>query len=173
MTANGLEISDVISTHIATDKLAINSDGYLKCQGELVAINVNTSAEGRDVNLTIGSNMTVNKTLYTASGTVSKSDRDSKNSIKPFDIYESATFIYSLIPSQYKYNNGTSNRYHHGFIAQEVKLSMGDRDWGLYVDENPDVLGNKGLRDVELIADLVATVQSQNERISNLERQLI
>lgn len=123
-------------------------------------------------------NLQVLGTLYTTSGTVSSSDKKGKNSILPLSKNDSANFIYSLTPSQYKLNDGTSNRYHHGFIAQEVKDAMGSKDWGVYVDtsitnDSGKKESFKALRYEELIADLVATVQSQNERISLLEHQLI
>lgn len=114
----------------------------------------------------------VSGTLYTASGTVSKSDVMSKYDIADLEKEQSADFIYSLKPKQYKYKDGTSNRNHHGFIAQEVKESMANEDWGLYVDSNPEEEGNKALRYEELIADLVATVQTQNERIKQLEERV-
>ena len=117
-------------------------------------------------------------TLYTTSGTVSTSDRDMKNSISVLDIDKSAQFIYSLNPTQYKYNDGNSNRFHHGFIAQEVKECMGDDDWGVYVDtsvnnkqsEQSESKNCKALRYDELIADIVATIQSQHQRIIELEK---
>lgn len=120
-------------------------------------------------------------TLYTSSGTVSKSDKESKNSISSLSKTDAANFIYSLNPTQYKLNDGTSDRYHHGFIAQEVKEAMGNNDWGVYVDtsinnnsdDNQNEKKYKAIRYEEIIADLVATVQSQNERISLLEQELI
>lgn len=114
-------------------------------------------------------------TLYTASGTVSKSDRNTKTDIKELDTEKASEFIYSLKPSQYKYKDGTSDRYHHGFIAQDVKESMGAEDWGVYVDTSLDENNDKDvkmLRYEELIADLVATIQQQNKRISQLEERM-
>lgn len=124
-------------------------------------------------------------------GTIaSDSDRNVKKDIKALEIERTADFIYSLIPSEFRMKDGTSNRLHHGFIAQEVKEKMGDSDWGLFIDKkvNDDnyeiqVSDEKGniakeltaryaLRYDELIADLVATVQSQNMRIKKLEKQL-
>jgi hypothetical protein len=51
------------------------------------------------------------------------SDKRVKNSIETLPIeYEN---FYNLIrPVRYKYNNGTSNRYHTGFIAQELVHSI-------------------------------------------------
>lgn len=131
-------------------------------------------------------NWHVDGTIY---GNVSSdSDRNVKKDIQALDIEDSAHFIYSLIPSEFRFKNGTSNRLHHGLIAQDVKESMGDNDWGLFIDkkitdeEYQDVCVNGytseqtqlltaryGLRYDELIADLIATVQSLNNRLKAVE----
>ena len=122
---------------------------------------------------------------------IQDSDANVKNSIEPLDKQKTANFIYSLIPSQFKFN-GNHNRLHHGLIAQEVKEAMGDDDWGLFIDRSvnetdweisiEDINGNRtnipnqaqySLRYTELIADLIATVQSQNERIEQLEKLVV
>ena len=121
--------------------------------------------------LTVQEDLTVTGTLYTASGTVSQSDKAVKCDESTLDQDKASEFIYSLIPRQYKYKDGTSNRYHHGFFAQEVKESMGSDDWGVYIDANSEEEGHKALRYEEIIADLVATVQKQNERIKTLEEK--
>ena len=113
---------------------------------------------------------TFNGTVYTPDGTVSKSDFHIKKDFERLNEEESSDFICSLIPYKYRLKNGTSNRYHHGFVAQEVKEAMGDNDWGVYVE---DEQGIKGLRYEELIADLIATVKLQDKRISELERRFI
>ena len=132
-------------------------------------------------------NWTVKGTIY---GNVSSdSDRNVKKDIRVLDIEDSAQFIYSLIPSEFRFKDGTSNRLHHGLIAQEVKESMGDSDWGLFIDKKvgdenyneiavDDLTGEKtqlltaryALRYDELIADLIATVQSLNNRLKALEQ---
>lgn len=124
-------------------------------------------------------------------GTIaSDSDRNVKKDIKALEIERTADFIYSLIPSEFRMKDGTSNRLHHGFIAQEVKEKMGNSDWGVFIDKKvnddnyeiqvSDENGNitkeltarYALRYDELIADIVATLQSQNNRIKELEKQL-
>ena len=119
---------------------------------------------------------------------ISASDKNVKKDIQALDIEDSAHFIYSLIPSEFRFKNGTSNRLHHGLIAQEVKKSMGDSDWGLFIDKKVDnenyietevnsktgeqtqlLTARYGLRYDELIADLIATVQSLNNRLKALE----
>lgn len=109
-------------------------------------------------------------TTTLASSPVISSDRDLKKDIE--EITSASSFIYSLKPCKYRYKDGTSNRYHHGFIAQEVKESMGDEDWGVYIEGNTEENSHKGLRYEELIADLVATIQEQNERIKALEERV-
>lgn len=132
-------------------------------------------------------NWHVNGTIY---GNVSSdSDRNVKKDIQALNIENSAQFIYSLIPSEFRFKNGTSNRLHHGLIAQEVKKSMGDSDWGLFIDKKVDdtnynetaineltgeqtqlMTARYSLRYDELIADLIATVQSLNNRLKALEQ---
>lgn len=123
-------------------------------------------------------------------GTIaSDSDENVKKDVHLLNSEESSEFIYNLKPCEFKMINGTSNRYHHGFIAQQVKETMKD-DWGLFIDKKinndnyetqvSDENGNTtkeltaryALRHDELIADIVATVQSQNMRIKKLEKQL-
>lgn len=112
-------------------------------------------------------------TAYLGSSPVIASDKSIKINIQSLDTHKSSDFIYALNPVEYKYKDGTSDRLHHGFIAQELHDSM-QEDWGVYCDANIDTgeNGGKAIRYEELIADLVATVQSQNERISELEKKL-
>ena len=120
-----------------------------------------------------------NYNIYDKNGNqITGSDRNIKSSISKLNIADSASFIYSLVPSKFKYLEGTSNRYHHGFIAQEVKESMGDDDWGVFIDGNMEsqkMVNEKdylGLRYAEFIADIVATIQYQKEIIDGLESRL-
>ena len=105
----------------------------------------------------------------TCKSVIQTSDKELKKDIESLG-EESSNFIYSLNPVSYKYIDNTSNRNHHGLIAQEVKQSMTD-DWGVYCDTNINTgqKGGKSIRYEELIADLIATVQSQNKRLLRLE----
>lgn len=110
---------------------------------------------------------------------IQRSDKNLKNHIRYLPEQESSDFIMSLKPVAYTFKDGESGREHHGFYAQDVKESMGARDWGLYVDNAYKHMGtgkakeipvtHKGLRYEELFADLIATVQLQNKRIKELE----
>ena len=109
--------------------------------------------------------------VYNASGgVVFVSDKSKKKSIKDLAIDKAKSFLMALTPRTFKFKDGTSDRYHHGFIAQEVKEAMSGDDWGVYVeDKETDFIG---LRYDEFIADLVKVVQEQEKRIDALERKL-
>ena len=99
------------------------------------------------------------------------SDKRKKKNIKDLAIEKARSFIMGLKPREYKFKKpiSTSDRKHHGFIAQEVKEVMPE-DFGIYVENvEKDFIG---LRYDEFIADLVAVVQDQQKRIEELERRL-
>lgn len=109
--------------------------------------------------------------VYNSGGSVVfVSDKRKKKSIKDLAAKKAKSFLMALTPRVFKFKKGTSDRYHHGFIAQEVKKAMGGDDWGVYV-ENKD-MDFIGLRYDEIIADLVKVVQEQEKRIDALERKL-
>ncbi len=143
--------------------------GFMQCD-DFFSAQANFSDAGvvRLVCMNIATNA-----IKTYSAVQVASDADLKTDIQPLDAQKSSDFIYALNPVRYKYKDGTSDRLHHGFIAQELHDSM-QSDWGVYCDANIDTgkKGGKALRYEELIADLVATVQSQNERIKELEKQI-
>jgi phage minor structural protein len=62
-------------------------------------------------------------TWYLGSSTPISSDRSKKNNIENLSNKYSALFD-ELRPVRYKYNDGTSGRYHTGFIAQEVETAL-------------------------------------------------
>ena len=51
------------------------------------------------------------------------SDKRLKNSIS-YDMEKYDRFYMALSPCVYKYNNGSSGRYHIGFIAQDVESAL-------------------------------------------------
>jgi len=117
--------------------------------------------------------VTFHETVYNSKGgTAFTSDKNAKENISELKAKDSEDFIYSLKPCEFKYKDG--NRQHHGFIAQDVKKSMKDKDWGVYID--PTVRGDKqkykSLRYEEIISDLVKVVQEQNKRITELEKKV-
>jgi archaellum component FlaC len=76
-------------------------------------------------------------TVYAQTGTINTSDKTLKNSIEDLpEIYEQ--LILRCRPVRFKYNDGTSDRYHTGFISQEVEelmneLGIDSKDFGGFV----------------------------------------
>ena len=59
--------------------------------------------------------------IYASTDTIYTSDRNEKNTINDIDPEMATSIIEALKPSTYKLNNGTSDRTHYGFIAQDVE----------------------------------------------------
>lgn len=118
------------------------------------------------------SDMECQGNVYDYSGSiVFVSDQRKKKNIKDLAIKKARSFIMGLKPREFKFKKpiSTSDRKHHGFIAQEVKKVMPE-DFGIYVEnEEKDFIG---LRYDEFIADMVAVMQDQQKRIEELERRL-
>jgi phage minor structural protein len=104
-------------------------------------------------------------------GTEFISDRRKKRNIVDLAVKKARSFIMALKPVKYKFTKdiSSSNRYHHGFIAQDVKKAMPE-DWGIYC-ENKE-LDRIGLRYDEFIADMIAVIQDHEKRIQKLEDEL-
>ena len=103
--------------------------------------------------------------------TTVQSDRNAKNSIEILpEAYES--FIDALDPVRFKYNEGTSGRYHVGYIAQEVEAALTEAglstmDFAGYVDV--DKTGELGLIYEEFIALLHMKIKKLEKRINEME----
>ncbi len=112
----------------------------------------------------------------------SLSDERYKTDIK--DIEHAEDFIMALSPKMYRFTDGTSNRYHAGFLAQKTKEAMDETigDFGLFVrytfnedvpidPDNPDTY-ICGLRYEEIIAPHIKLTQSHHLRILELENEV-
>ena len=110
--------------------------------------------------------------VYNSSGgTQFVSDKRKKRNVKALAIKKAKAFIMGLKPVKYKFikSISKSNRYHHGFIAQDVKEVMPE-DFGIYCENKAaDFIG---LRYDEFIADMVAVMQDQEKRIEKLENEV-
>lgn len=106
-------------------------------------------------------------------GWESYSDKRLKHGIESLDREKSAALIQSLRPCRFIYNYDAAGHYRHGLIAQEVLTAIGDEDWAI-CSENPDPDGNTyyALDKTELIADLIATVQLQQEALEELKKKV-
>lgn len=126
----------------------------------------------------------VTKNVYkTSSGSnTSLSDERFKTDIS--SIPNAEEFIMNLSPKIYKFTDGTSNRYHTGFLAQDVKTTMDNTigDFGVFVrytfneetpidENNPDTY-ICGLRYEELIAPHIQVTQNHQRKILELEKEI-
>lgn len=104
----------------------------------------------------------------------SSSDAAVKNSVSGIDAYD--TMFDRLKPCRYKYNYGTSNRYHTGFIAQEVVeaiegAGLTTQDFaGVVHLEEPNENGSEWLlRRDEFVALNTWQIQKLKARVAALE----
>lgn len=128
----------------------------------------------------IGSAIELKGTVYDASGTiVHSSDKNIKHDIN-HDLEKYEKLYNDLMPCSYKYNNGTSNRDHTGFIAQEVKSAIEDnglstQDFAAYVEHDnlsSDEFGKCGIRYGEFVALNTWQIQKLKKRVTFLEEQI-
>lgn len=84
---------------------------------------------------------------------------------------DATEFIYSLNPVKYVLKGDSQRRRHHGFIAQEMQKVISDKKWHIVRTMETEDSEYLGISYTELIADMVATIQSLNERIKILERR--
>lgn len=113
----------------------------------------------------------------------SGSDKRIKHDISTLDKTHE-DFILSLNPCSYKFNDGTSNRIHWGFIADELENSMfsttGDsgvfvkmpKDCDTDVDLDDPSTYVCGIRYSELIAPMVKTIQTLSNQIDILKQEI-
>lgn len=105
------------------------------------------------------------------------SDKNQKNSILNISPVYTKLFD-NLTPRIYKYNNGTSDRYHTGFIAQEVNdalvaANISTQDFaGLVVANRGTEDEQWYLRYEEFIALNTYEIQQLKKRVTELENQI-
>lgn len=112
--------------------------------------------------------------VYSYTGTIQTSDANQKNSIETLP-EKYMDLVLWLEPKRYKLNNGTSGRYHPGFIAQDVKTGMDlfgidSLEFGGWCKDT-DANGNDiyMLRYEEFIAPMLAAIQAHEARLKKLE----
>lgn len=102
---------------------------------------------------------------------IQSSDRRLKENIVDLEQAESCRFIYGLKPVSFDLKADPGNTK-HGFIAQDVE-ELVTGEWDVVTESDVVLIDGqktKALNYTEIIADLVATVQSQNDRLNALER---
>ncbi|WP_033166559.1 tail fiber domain-containing protein [Clostridium sp. KNHs205] len=130
-------------------------------------------------------------TGYFASAPSVTSDRVMKHDIEELpEIYKK--LILKLKPVRFKYNDGSSDRFHTGFISQDVEtalfeLGIDTKDFGGFVkhpvyekinefgeyDVNSPITGYLYmLRSEEFISPAISVIQQLDQRINDLEQKL-
>lgn len=110
-------------------------------------------------------------TWYRGEDPIDFSDEKIKNSIEEVDERYSLLFD-NLKPVRYKYNAGTSDRYHTGLIAQDVKdaiakAGLSTKDFAAYAEwetDEPDK-ATCGIRYGELISLCIAEIQKLKKQL--------
>lgn len=122
----------------------------------------------------LGSPNFVWSAIYCSTNELNGSDRNIKNSIEALP--EKYVRMFDLVePKRYKLNNGTSGRFHTGFIAQEVEAAMqkcgitSQEFAGWAAAKRKDGSETYFLRYSEFIPVLWAKVREQEERLKRLE----
>ena len=122
----------------------------------------------------LGSPNFVWSAIYCSTNELNGSDRNIKNSIEALP--EKYVRMFDLVePKRYKLNNGTSGRYHAGFIAQEVEAAMqkcgitSQEFAGWAAAKRKDGSETYFLRYSEFIPVLWAKVREQEERLKRME----
>lgn len=119
---------------------------------------------------------TISGGVYSNGSLIATSDKRVKKDISSFDKrYEN--FFMSLSPSIYKFINGTSDRYHSGFISQEIEEALVDnglttKDFAGFIRYNdPETNEEKyALRYEEFIALNTHMIQKLYKHIEELEK---
>ena len=146
---------------------ALNFDyDFIDCRGDF--------APNADNRYNLGAPNFVWSTIYCSTNELNGSDRNIKNSIE--SLPEKYVRMFELVePKRYKLNNGTSGRYHTGFIAQEVEAAMqkcgisSQEFAGWAAAKRKDGSETYFLRYSEFIPVLWAKVREQEERLKRLE----
>lgn len=140
------------------NKLLLSSDNNVAVQ----APNIYLSAASTGVGQLTG-------TWKLGSGTLTTSAREAKNSIEDVDNRYSV-LLDNLKPRRFKYNDGTSNRYHTGLIVDEVKdaMDIAEIDSSEFAAYCLDEEGG-GIRYSELITLLIKEVQDLKKQVAELK----
>lgn len=133
---------------------------------------IGSYSDGMSIGDSDNTTMIRGSTVYLKNtSTTVTSDRNAKNSIETLpEAYEA--FIDALDPVRFKYNEGTSGRYHVGYIAQDVEAALASaglstQDFAGYVDINKK--GELGLIYDEFIALLHRKIKKLENRINEME----
>ena len=132
---------------------------------------------------TLGDNGNFWKDIYCVNPAINTSDKKKKKNIEyNIDVY--TDFFFDLKPTQYKFINNDSNRYHIGFISQDVEQALIDNrltslDFAGFIkspiyEEDGETIKDYsyGLRYGEFIALNTYMIQKLYKRVDELEERI-
>lgn len=172
------------SEYIYFDKVAIfrvnidksNSDNGIYIKGSKATFNIDDfSTNSIYAKLKATTLCFEGESISSSSAIAITSDERKKKDFEGLLEYEN--FFYDLEPVSFKYINGTSNRKHIGFKAQQVreaieKNKLSTQDFGAYVNSSKDKDGELSLRYSEFIALNTHMIQKISRQIDELESRI-
>ena len=114
-----------------TDKVGKTATAYANIPTDVRIINIKKSGKGiafggfatEDNVIKSFWDLKVEGNVYSATGTISQSDRNKKKDFVEFDERYESLFM-ELKPQLFRFVDGTSNRLHSGFVSQDVEQSL-------------------------------------------------
>ena len=169
-TANGAKLTYGGST----SQISVHSGGIgMTSNGAKYAVGQDAMYSTSDADL--GTPLNLWGQIYANNSTISTSDQNKKNTIEDLDDRYLVLFD-NLRVRRFKFDDGTSGRFHPGFISQEVEeaLELSGVDSkefaGFVKDVDPDTGEDLYfLRYEEFIAILALKIKQQEKRIQTLE----
>lgn len=185
----GLFFDDSAHIESFTGHITLNAAGSVIIGSGSSTVYVSGGYDGfypyNDDTTTLGGSSKRWKKIYASDTTISSSDRKDKNILGDIDFAED--LIMSISPKCFMWKNGDQRRKRMGFIAQDVaevcksineNLSLttatykDDDRKGYYGEDVDDNLLRWSISYEQLIAPIVAVVQSQNKEIRQLKEEI-
>ena len=166
-----------------------NPASQIRMESEVILLSVGKTSIAEDGDMPVNTftevggiaigadSSTIKGTAYTSSSMVITSDKRLKHSVELLGEKYNALFD-NLKPVRFKYNDGTSDRYHTGLIAQDVaeaidEAGLSTQEVAAYVVRRSNEEDEYcGIRYEEFIALLIQQVQDLKGRVSELEQKL-
>jgi hypothetical protein len=136
---------------------------------------IRKSSKGNGLNIYTHSAGELGGTWYCKDSLINGSSRNIKHNIELLSNNYAILFD-NLNPIRYKYNDGTSNRYHTGFIVDEVetaisKSGLTTQDFAAYCISDPET-GDGGLRYEKFISLNTWQIQLLKPRMTAAEEKI-
>ena len=112
------------SAYIAKSDANDNDEAYIALYSSYSEAATENDDEEKENTIKLGANhIHLEGTVYNKSGTVIHSDRNVKNNIS-YEMEKYENFYKLIKPVYYKLNEGTSDRYHIGYIYQDIESAL-------------------------------------------------